>query len=585
MRSVAAALMVAAMTLSHQPVWAQDDGPVETRPAIPTFWGDTGLWFVPTAETPRPGGMSFSVYRSEFDFNQGFSNVSFWPVTASVGVGDRVEAFGAFRVITRIDRDTEPLFYNNPPAADGGLLNEYPFVHETWTGNDVGDLFAGAKVNLTSQHRNQALAFALRGTIKIPTADETTGAGTGEFDYFTDVILSREISQRIELTGYGGFAFRGDPEQISLSDSFRWGVGAGFGSRGNFRFTTELFGEIPQDDNVTVVNNLVSSAGPLTATGSVINTSDGSNPPIATPLGRVLNTSLGMTWQGAGASLGIGLAYRFDLDNRSDIQPLAEDRGGDALSLQFRVGFHSGVKIYRPPVALAVAPAPPPPPPPVPPAPAPAPAPVINRPPTLSALCDPCQVEVGKTIALRATGQDPDGDRLQYRWSTPAGTIGDPLSAATNWTAETSPGTQVLTVTVDDGRGGTATGRVNVQVVGAVAPQTAVAFDEILFDFDRDTLRPDALAVLQNVLAALRANPQMNLEIDGHASAEGTTEYNMNLGERRAHAVQAYLVSQGIDQSRVSTRTYGEERPRVDNTSEANRALNRRAAFVIVRGQ
>jgi hypothetical protein len=163
--------MAAAMTLSLQPAWAQDV-PVETRPAIPTFWGDTGLWFVPTAETPKSKGVSFSVYRSEFDYSQGFTNVSFWPATASVGVGSRVEAFGSLRVITRIDRDTRPLFYTTPE--DGGVLNEYPFVHETWTGNDLGDLFAGAKVNLLSQSRNQPLGLAFRGTVKIPLADEET---------------------------------------------------------------------------------------------------------------------------------------------------------------------------------------------------------------------------------------------------------------------------------------------------------------------------------------------------------------------------------------------------------------------------
>jgi peptidoglycan-associated lipoprotein len=79
----------------------------------------------------------------------------------------------------------------------------------------------------------------------------------------------------------------------------------------------------------------------------------------------------------------------------------------------------------------------------------------------------------------------------------------------------------------------------------------------------------------------LRANPATRLRIEGHASAEGTAEYNLALGERRALAAQNYLASQGIDRGRLTTLSYGEERPKLPNTSEENRAQNRRAAFVV----
>src|SRR5262245_2330840 len=111
MRFVAAVALGAAVALWPGMGWAQDQP--ETRPATPTFLGDTGLWFVPTAETPRKGGATFGLYRTELDYNQGFTNVSFWPITGSVGIGDRIEAFGSIRVVTQIDRDTRPLFF--PP--------------------------------------------------------------------------------------------------------------------------------------------------------------------------------------------------------------------------------------------------------------------------------------------------------------------------------------------------------------------------------------------------------------------------------------------------------------------------------------
>ena len=82
MRRRSALLMVAATCLGSSVAWAQD---AETRPATPTFLGDRGLWFVPTAEvTPA---WSFSIYRTALDHNQGFTNLSFFPVTASGGFG------------------------------------------------------------------------------------------------------------------------------------------------------------------------------------------------------------------------------------------------------------------------------------------------------------------------------------------------------------------------------------------------------------------------------------------------------------------------------------------------------------------
>src|SRR4030095_3744065 len=76
--------------LTAVPASAQDSAaPRRERPATATYWGDTGLWFVPTAETVKPGGFSFSVYRTEFDFRQGVTDLSDWPITAAVGAGPR----------------------------------------------------------------------------------------------------------------------------------------------------------------------------------------------------------------------------------------------------------------------------------------------------------------------------------------------------------------------------------------------------------------------------------------------------------------------------------------------------------------
>src|SRR5213595_1620528 len=87
----------------------------ETRPATTTFYGDTGLWFVPTAEVLAHGKWSGSAYRRGTNFIEGYTNIGDFAGTLAVGVKDRAEIFGSFLVDTRIDRDHErPIFLNDP---------------------------------------------------------------------------------------------------------------------------------------------------------------------------------------------------------------------------------------------------------------------------------------------------------------------------------------------------------------------------------------------------------------------------------------------------------------------------------------
>ena len=88
--------------------------------------------------------------------------------------------------------------------------------------------------------------------VKLPTAKhDEEGVGTGKADFAVDAIVSKEINQRVELSGYGGFIFRGDPDEFDLSNGFRWGFGAGFPTRKHLRLTAELHGEKYFNDSVT----------------------------------------------------------------------------------------------------------------------------------------------------------------------------------------------------------------------------------------------------------------------------------------------------------------------------------------------
>src|SRR5207253_4031807 len=129
-------------------------GDVQTRPATTTFMGDTGLWNVPTGEVLPAKKWSLSAYRVNFDDNQGFSDISNWPLTFAFGVADRAEIFGSWVLVTRVDRDIRPLFYPQIPQA-GGTVPQNPLMADTWSGNQLGDLWLGVKWNLSSEWRQQ----------------------------------------------------------------------------------------------------------------------------------------------------------------------------------------------------------------------------------------------------------------------------------------------------------------------------------------------------------------------------------------------------------------------------------------------
>src|SRR5438477_4258174 len=228
--------------------------PEELRPATTTFFGDTGLWFVPTGEVLGHGKWSASGYRRGTNWIQGYSNVADFAGTFGVGIRDRAEIFGSFLVDTRIDRDVRPVFVADPTF--GGIVDRYPRVNQYWTGDNVGDFYLGAKINLWSEYRQNPAAFALRGIVKLPTGDKDTGAGTGKPDFSIDAIVSKEASKLVEVSAYGGYEWRGSPDGFDApTGAFRWGAGVGFPSRNFIRITGELNGQIPSGDTVTMTGS------------------------------------------------------------------------------------------------------------------------------------------------------------------------------------------------------------------------------------------------------------------------------------------------------------------------------------------
>ena len=127
-------------------------------------------------------------------------------------------------------------------------------------------------------------------------------------------------------------------------------------------------------------------------------------------------------------------------------------------------------------------------------------------------------------------------------------------------------------------------------VPGSANDPTSTAYfqqtvgDRVLFAVDQHVLTGAGQATLAGQAQWLAANPDYTAIIEGHADEQGTRQYNIALGERRAQAAKAYLVSQGVSASRLKTVSYGKERPVEVCSDEACYSKNRRAVTVLATG-
>jgi len=104
----------------------------------------------------------------------------------------------------------------------------------------------------------------------------------------------------------------------------------------------------------------------------------------------------------------------------------------------------------------------------------------------------------------------------------------------------------------------------------------------IQFAFDDYSLSARSKENLEKIGTRMKQNPHIKIQIQGNTCDIGTSEYNLALGDRRAVSAKEYLAALGVEASRLATISYGEEKPRVPNSDEANRSLNRRDEFVTI---
>jgi peptidoglycan-associated lipoprotein len=115
----------------------------------------------------------------------------------------------------------------------------------------------------------------------------------------------------------------------------------------------------------------------------------------------------------------------------------------------------------------------------------------------------------------------------------------------------------------------------------AAAAPAASPLKDVFFDFDKSNIKDDQKAALADDASWLKSNANAKITIEGHCDERGTVEYNLALGERRAKATKDYLIAAGIAADRISTISYGKERPFVLGHDESAWKWNRRSHFVL----
>jgi outer membrane protein OmpA-like peptidoglycan-associated protein/tetratricopeptide (TPR) repeat protein len=119
-------------------------------------------------------------------------------------------------------------------------------------------------------------------------------------------------------------------------------------------------------------------------------------------------------------------------------------------------------------------------------------------------------------------------------------------------------------------------------VVEKVEETQSIVLNNVFFDFDKATLRPESDPELEKVYTFLSQYPELKVELSGHTDARGSDKYNEKLSKKRAQAVVAYMINKGIDKNRLVAKGYGESKPLESNDTDEGRQINRRTELKVI---
>jgi outer membrane protein OmpA-like peptidoglycan-associated protein len=427
--------------------------------------------------------------------------------------------FGNFGIQNRVNADA---------LGQPGFVSDFPFVASPWQ-TGVGDLKLGLKYKILDDYLGDAVGLALRGYVKIPTADERKGLGTGKVSSGGNLILSRSLGKVVDLHGSIGYEFNQDPEGIEIGNAFKWGFGVNFPCCSFFQFQAEVTGASYSGADFEQTNPVDFVMGPF-------------------------------IWIKPGLFIRPALSWNQAFDGRG-LDSSFQSYAGRHIS----IGYHPGTACRE---VVTARPLPPPP---------------ANRPPTV--VCEPgaSVAPAGETVSLRAVASDPDGDTLSYAWNASAGNL-TPLGAQAtlDLAGVVAPATIRVTVDVSDGRRATAQAVCSVQLETARARQ-AETVRCVSSGFPPNLARLNNVdkACLDDVASRLKLDPRSRVIVVGHADA--SERHPEVLGRTRAEAASDYLVRErGVEAARVSVRSAAATQPLAAGAGSAARSRNRRVEIMFL---
>jgi outer membrane protein OmpA-like peptidoglycan-associated protein len=482
----------------------------EAHPATPSYEGTTGLFHLPSAYTLPKKRISVSLFRNNLDRDPKDEDISIHGVTLGVGATDRLELFGTFGIQNRVDADalTQP-----------GFVNDFPYVSTAWqTGG--GDLKLGLKYKLLDDYRGDAVGLALRGFVKLGTADQKKGLGTGKTSVGLDLLMSKSLGRVADLHGGIGYQLNSDPDEpspVEIGDALNWGVGLSFPACTRFQVQAEVTGASYKGASVEQTNPVDLIVGPVFWIKGFF---------IRPAVSRNLHFNDRGLNSGARSSTG----------------------------WQFSIGFHPGTAC-----CAITAPLPPPRP--------------ANRPPVVTCEAERSTVAPGEIVGLRAVAADPDHDPLTYGWTSSAGrVIGTGASVRLDTAGVKAPANIDVVVRVDDRHGAGAQATCPVRIPAPERRPETLTCESAGFPLNLARLNNVDKACLDDVASRLRQDPRSRVIAIGYAD---TAERRPTLlARQRAEAAKAYLVSErGIEGARVSVRSTEATPHREAGSSRKNRRV------------